>query len=541
MRFLSNNVKKIVQPLLLVLSVLALYGQFLWNPIVFDDLQYFMVDQHGNMPVASMQWAPFQIRSLPYATLAWSKAWFGLDLIYFRVENLALHAMVVLALYFFLCRLFQTVLPDRDGGWQRMAFFAALLFGLHPVAVYAAGYLIQRSIVMATLFGLLSLWAYLEGMARTRSSLLWLSVFFYYCAVYSKEHAIMLPVVMVMMTVLLQKNWPERLKKNWAVLLGLLAIAGSVIFIKFGVFGSVYEVAAPEILNEPEQKSPYIFSVLTQSWLFFKYAGLWLFPNPDWMSVDMREPFADEIFSGYLLALLLFVLWGGAALFLLRKRGVIGLLGFSLLFPWLMFMPEFSVVRIQEIFVLYRSYLWAVGACAVLPVLFYKLNEKVAALILGVTALAMFSISMERLVTFSHPLLLWEDAEKLVKDHQELPGIYRIYYNRGNELYKMDQYDQAVADFRHAIKLRPDFAAAYQNLGAAYLKQREWIAAIGAFDNVLRLMQEKGVPLIDARPYYGRAQAYEGNGDMPHAIADYRLSCKYGNRGCEKVSGRLSE
>ena len=35
----------------LLLAILALYGQFLWNPIVFDDLPFFMVDEYGNQPV----------------------------------------------------------------------------------------------------------------------------------------------------------------------------------------------------------------------------------------------------------------------------------------------------------------------------------------------------------------------------------------------------------------------------------------------------------------------------------------------------------
>jgi hypothetical protein len=143
---------------LLLTVVAALYGQFLWNPLQFDDRDFFLMDGAGNMPVSVFHFSPFELRSLPYATLAWTKTWFGLDLIYFRLGNLLLHAATVLALFFFLTKLFAAVYGERSEANlspRLAAFFAALLFALHPVATYAAGYLVQRSIVMATLFSLL--------------------------------------------------------------------------------------------------------------------------------------------------------------------------------------------------------------------------------------------------------------------------------------------------------------------------------------------------------------------------------------------------
>src|SRR3990167_9534605 len=94
---------------ILVGLVAALYGQFLSNPIVLDDIPFFVMDGRGNQPVSGYHYSLFELRSLPYATLAWSKAAFGLSLHYFRIENLLLHALVVVALFFFLKILFETV------------------------------------------------------------------------------------------------------------------------------------------------------------------------------------------------------------------------------------------------------------------------------------------------------------------------------------------------------------------------------------------------------------------------------------------------
>jgi len=267
------------------------------------------------------------------------------------------------------------------------------------------------------LFGLLAMLAYLHGSVRQKPLWLWMSVPLYYLAVFSKEHAIMLPAVLLALTVLLHDDWRAKLRQRWGVFVALAAIALFVIAAKRGVLGSVYEIDAPEMLDA-ESGLSYPLSVLTQAWLFFKYAGLWLFPNPAWTSIDMREPFAQSLLSPFALAFVAFLAWGAGAVWLLMKRGRAGLVGLAMLFPWLMFMTELSTVRIQESFVLYRSYLWAAGACCLLPVLLDKLDKKIASVIVAVVALALFPISMERLSSFSHPLLLWNDAEKLLPESE---------------------------------------------------------------------------------------------------------------------------
>lgn len=523
--------------MLLVLAVATLYGQFLWNPILFDDLWFFMVDNEGNQPVSNFHFSLLELRSLPYATLAWGKAWFGLEMFHFRVENLLLHAAVVVALFFFLAALFAAVYGKhgKNGLSPRSAaFFAALLFALHPVATYAAGYLVQRTIIMATLFCLLALLSYVHGSVRQKPAWLWMSVPFYYLAVFAKEHAIMLPAALLALTILLHDDWRAKLKQRWGIFATLVAIAVSVILLR-GMLGSVYELNAPEMLQHTDSELSYPLSVITQSWLFFKYTLLWIFPNPAWMSIDIREPFAQALFSPYLVALGGFVAWGAAAFWLLLKRGRAGLAGFAMLFPWLMFFTEFSAVRIQEVFVLYRSYLWAVGAFCMVPAVFVRLDSRIAAIILTVIAVAMLPISMERLMTFSHPVLLWDDAEKLVKGRTDLPGAYRIYYNRGTELIKIDKPDMAIADLKQALALRADLAAAYGNLGAAYIKKREWQNAVKSFAAAIEIADKNGDPQ-QPRHFYGRAMALEEMGDMPKAQADYKVSCQMANKGCEKAN-----
>lgn len=517
-------------------AISYIYGHFFNNAIIFDDLPFFMVDNDGQQPVSSYHFNLFELRSLPYATLAWTKAFFGLNLINFRITNLILHLASVVTLYFFILHTSIEVIGETDHNKklspQLAAVFAALLFGLHPVSTYAVGYLVQRTTVMATLFCLLAMLIYTKGSIQNKSILLWLTLPLYYFAVFSKEHAIMLPVVLMALTILLHQDWLERLKQRLKLFVALALITLLVILIKRNVLGSAYEIYAGEMLLD--QKIAYPLSVLTQTWLYFKYIFLWVAPNPTWMSIDMREPFASALWSPYLLASVLFVLWGCAALWLLLSRSLAGLVGFAMLYPWLMFMTELSSVRIQEVFVLYRSYLWAPGLFFLIPVIFLRVRRNTASLILILIAISFVPISMDRLVTLSHPVLLWDDAERLLAGRTALPGANRIYYNRGTELLKIDSNDKAIEDFKIAIKISNNIANVHGNLGVAYFKKQDWKNAASAFSRAIQINYDSGKG-INPRHIYGRAQAYENIGLFDRAMADYKVSCDLVNRGCEKL------
>lgn len=517
---------------------------------MFDDLPFFMVDNAGNQPVSNYHFSLFELRSLPYATLAWTKSWFGLELIYFRVGNLLLHVATVIALFFLITSLLTKVCGEHHSenlNPRYVAFCTALIFALHPVTVYAVAYLAQRTILMSTLFSLLAMLAYLHGSVKRQPWWLWASVSFYYLAVLSKEHAIMLPAVLLVLTILLHPDWRIQLRQRWGVFATLAVIALFVIVAKQGLVGSAYEINAPEMLDAGKHPSgspnsatdvsrnlSYLMSVLTQSWLFFKYIALWLLPNPAWMSVDMREPFAKSLLSPYLLAFAGYIAWGIAGLWLLVKRGRMGLLGFAMLFPWLMFMTEFSTVRIQESFVLYRSYLWAVGLCCGMAVMLSCIQKRMAVIIVGAVVLMMLPASMDRLRTFSHPLLLWDDAERLVQGHLDFPGVNRIYYNRGTELSKVAKYDLAIDDFKQSIILQPNEPYSYHNLGAVYLKKEQWREAAEAFTNAIAVGKATQYG-INPRSYFGRAEAYQSLNEIGKAKLDYIESCRLINKGCDKI------
>ncbi len=535
---MNDSKTRLLWAVLMGVAIAALYGQFLHNPIVFDDLYFFMLDSSGHSAIEVYAHPSLDaLRALPYATLAWTAELFGFGLPAFRIENLLLHWFVVMALALFVLHLYSRVMPANFSGTEHTSMVTAVLlatslFALHPIGVYAAGYLVQRSIVMATLFSILSLWAFLHG----GRSWLWISVGLYLMATHAKEHVIMLPIVIVALTILLHDDWRQFLRKNWMVF-AAYALVGLLTFAQIrGVIGHAYEINADDMFDGVVPEHAFFYSVLTQSWLFFKYGLLWLLPNPGWISVDMREPFADSVFSVYGLGILCYLTYGVVAIRLLFKRRKIGLIGFAMLFPWMMYMTEFSTVRIQEIFVLYRSYIWALGGVIILPLLLMQLNARLTLMMSVLVAATLFMVSMERLAIFSHPILLWEDAEKLVGDRQSLPGVSRIYYNLGTEWLKVDKYDKAIVNLETATRLRPRFSEAFGNLGATYLKTGQNDQAISAFTRAITLDQEKKAS-TNYKYYYGRASAFEAKKKYYEALVDYKVSCLLsGKWGCDKSS-----
>ena len=519
--------------------IAALYGQFLHNPIVFDDLPFFMQSNDGHSAIEQFAAPlPYNLRALPYVTLAWTAEVFGYGLMPFRIGNLLLQWLVVIVLALFVVRLYQQVLPERtvDGrtGMLSAVLIVVSLFAVHPLGVYAAGYLVQRTIVMATLFSLLSLWAYLQGI-NGKKIWLWASVVLYLLATHSKEHVIMLPAVIVALTVLVHDDWRAFIRQNWPVFFGYVLVALLTVAQIRGVIGQSYEIYSADMLDGVLPEHAYAHSVLTQTWLFFKYGVLWLLPIPAWMSVDMREPLAQGVFSVYGVSLLAYLLYGIMAFRLLFRRGTQGLIGFALLFPWLMFATEFSTVRVQEIFVLYRSYIWAVGGVIVLPLLLMQLNVRLTLLVSVLIGATCFMVAMERLSTFSHPVLLWDDAEKLVKDRQSLPGVSRIYYNRGTAWLNEGRVDQALPDMLKATRLNPNQSAGFFNLALAYSRSNQNQLAIQAFSRAIALDEEqKAQP--NFRYYYGRGMDHEALHQLREASIDFQVSCLLAKKGCDKTS-----
>jgi tetratricopeptide (TPR) repeat protein len=73
------------------------------------------------------------------------------------------------------------------------------------------------------------------------------------------------------------------------------------------------------------------------------------------------------------------------------------------------------------------------------------------------------------------------------------PSDPRIRYNMGKVYYALDKMDLAIAEYKRAIDIYPDYAQAYYNLALANMKQGEKKAAAKSFREVIRVAPDSEI------------------------------------------------
>ncbi|GAC1609801.1 MAG: hypothetical protein NVS3B3_17130 [Aquirhabdus sp.] len=175
------------------------------------------------------------------------------------------------------------------------------------------------------------------------------------------------------------------------------------------------------------------------------------------------------------------------------------------------------------------------GLFAAVPFVMQKVSARRAVVALTAITLIMIPTAWFRLVTFSHPLMLWDDAARLAPDKIDRPGVERIYYNRGQALFRLAHYQQAIEDYNKALAIYPGYSYAYNGRGAAYLELKEYQQAMNDFNKTIAL-NPRYFP-----PYIGRGFIYEKLNNPDAARGNYKISCSMGSaQGCrqfKEISG----
>jgi len=348
-----------------------------------------------------------------------------------------------------------------------------------------------------------------------------------------------LPAVLAAMTLLLRRE--NRLSRpalaaGWCA---FTAVALLVVLIARGnlvqVLGTAYEPMAVESFAQQNIVASgamlHLLSVLTQAGLFFKYLLLWALPNPAWMSIDMREPFVASLsaWQGWLGAAG-FALYGALALRLLWRGGRAGLAGLALLYPWLLFFTEFSSIRVQEPFVLYRSYLWMPGLMLLIPLLLLRFPQRRTLPMLGCAALLLVPLALNRLWVFGDNYRLWNDAALLLQN-ERVAGADRIYYNRGQALLAQQKWAEAARDFERSAAISPQLAPIHYMLGMAYVNAGRYQEALQQFDATLAINAD------DDRAYFAKGFTLKRMHRDREAMQQMEQSCRLKNQSaCLLVS-----
>ena len=271
-----------------------------------------------------------------------------------------------------------------------------------------------------------------------------------------------------------------------------LALAGIAFWGIYGsLVGKVFDPRSVALVQQLEAMRPgitgliYPLSILNEAALFFAYGFLWLIPNVQWMSVDLRPAFP----LGFGSWLHLLGATGYVALFfasiwmVLRQRNALATVGLFLLFPLLWFVTEFATVWVQDPFVLYRSYLWAVAVPGLIAIALTGFKPRTIYTAGIVLALVFGALALERVASLKDDGTAWADAAEKIdtKAPANAVGRSRPFLNLG--AYHLEKGSLALAEraFVTADALGDLGGNARFNIGVTLQQQKKHAEALQAF------------------------------------------------------------
>jgi tetratricopeptide (TPR) repeat protein len=513
---------------LVLVALLAIYLPGLGNPLVFDDAALTdgrIFGSYGSL----LQWQP---RVLSYGSFVWIQSVFGESWPVQRAFNLLIHIGVTVALWAFYREILKSIArsDDEPSGvayHQSPALGLAVgFFALNPVSVYAVAYLIQRSILLATLFVVLGLWLFARGLQRGGMGAFLAALVCYVLAVMSKEHAIMAPLAALPVYILVARPSISRLLLIGGVGAVLVGGVAAVLALKYGeIIGNPFDefsrifLAQLAALGPDVERNAYPLSILNQTWFFFKYGLHWLMPYAGWMSIDMRPPFPVSLLTfpqvlgvvGYLAVLVI------GFFLIIRYRDWRALLGVSVLLPALLFVTEFATVWVQDPFVLYRSYLWAIGAPGLVFFLFHDVSSRYLWPIGLVLAALFVWQGVDRVHSLSSPERVWSDAIAKLPDDERAVGRWFSFLNRGYTYLDQERLNDAFNDFRVSSTLG-DRGMGMFNMGSLYFMAGRYAEALDAYGKA----QQQGYDYPGIR--YQRGAALHATGKRAEALAEFEIA-----------------
>ena len=498
-----------------------LYNRALQNP----SLGKFFSGQNLGM-YAPFTWIAYWLGNIISGKEAWG----------YHLLGLALHALNAVLAYTFLKNL-------TGRNWA--AFFAALLFAVHPMQVEAVSWAAALSTVLFSTFYLLGLLAYLNWLKQENANpsettqhspaLLWLflSLMAFLAACLSKSAAVTLPLVLVAIGFYYRKNQSG---KFWLSIIPFVLLS-----IWFGRL--TFSTRAQE--GHDIEATSAAFSALDRFWMICQtilfYPVKLLAPIGYSVSYPFVKLDGAWNWTYYAAPLALLAL----AFFIWKqwRRQPDLLMGMALYLLPLAVMLPFRTVGSFELRSDRYVYLSCIGLFFVAAVFLERLKPPVrnGVMILLATVFGFLAFMQTS---------VWKDGVALFRNCvSKTPESSLCQCNLAyNQLINYD-FDGAVQHYSEALKYDPATIEAYNGRGQAYFQLRKIPEALEDFNKAIqtgivtpKLFLNRGKCLVmlnrpqeaipdlsrslelepkSAEAYYFRAVAKDKSGDPENAIRDY--------------------
>lgn len=473
-----------------------------------------------------------------YFPLTWTTLWiewrlWGSDPTGYHVVNLVLHALSAVVIWRVLRRL---SLPA--------AWVAAAVFAVHPVTVASVAWISERKNTLSLLLFSLSLLAYLRFDESGRRRAYAASLGLFLLALLAKTSVVMMPLV------LLGLAWWRR-----GVVAGRDLLRVSPFLVLSAVLGlvTVYFQSHNVISTVEVRPEGFLSRLAATGWC----VGFYLYKCLAPVALSMIYPRwqVDPASLAAWLPLLALLALAVAAVCRRRTWGrpVLAGLGYSVL----MLLPVLGLAQMYfqrySLVADHFQYAALIGPIALAVGVAGRPRTPAARrAAIGAAALVLAVLSIltwRRCHVYDNQQSLWSDTLAKNPDawvgHNNLAGVYRAQgrfgdalahyrraleitpdyddalYNIGVILHAQGDADGAIDHYRRALAIQADHAQAHNNLGVLLQSQGELISAI---DHFRRALQAE--PAY-AEAHYNLGSALAGQGDAEQAIRHYRLALEF--------------
>ena len=495
---------------LLVAAVAAVYANALGAPFLFDDQP--AIVRNATIRTLWPPWGALQPplgaagatgRPLVNLSLAVDYAIGGLAPRGYHLTNLLLHAAAVLALWGVLRRALRRLAPADPGGGEAVAWGTALLWAVHPLLTESVVCVIQRDEILAGLFMLVTLYAFLRSLESSINGRAWqaVAVSAALLGVLSKELAVMAPLLVLLLDYVLggytlPGAWRKRRWFYLALLITWLPLGWLVAASKQrdGIVGFGLGVTPWEYL-------------LTQCRAIPHYLRLVIWPDP--LVADYGMPIVRslaEVWAGLLLLLAL----AGASLWALVRRPAAGFLGAAF---FLILAPSSSILPLTtQTMAEHRMYLPLAAVLVLVLAMLRPIGTRNLAVCAAALALALGLATSRRNQDYRSELELWRLTAV------QVPENPRVHASLGAAWVRLGQPAEAVPNYERAVALRPDYADAQNDLAAALLQLGRPGEALPHAEAAVRLKP------ADADIRYNCGNAHAANSRLAEAEEQYRAA-----------------
>ena len=501
----------------LFVFLLIIYGNSFHGEWHFDDKLNIL--QNANVHLKDLSWSDINdtfyfrgrfLRPVSYFSFALNYYFGGLNVFGYHLVNLVIHYISAIFLFLFIYNTLKLpILRDRYGAdAYSISLLSTFIWAISPVQVLAVSYIVQRMASMAGMFYIMAMYFYLKGRI---SDDLWKGLaFFVLCALSAllsfgcKQNTAMLPVSLFLFDFfLIQGVTGETIKKNMKI-----AVIPLLILFALGAFYTNISSITAGYNDRPFTLAE---RLLTEPRVIIFYISLLLYPVHSHFTLLHDIYISRSLFNPWttLPAILLIALIVGYAIYAARKRPLIS---FCIIFFFLNHLIESSIIPLELIYE-HRNYIpsmlfFVPVAILILKALDYLSYRKYIQIFL-VLGVAFLLYDMGHTVHARNEILktdlsLWTDNVNkypdLSRPHNNLGCVY---FNKGlrfetfqefNKATQLNRYmklgnaavfhfnfgqffqtirrdDLALAQFKKAFSIRPDYAPALFGIAMVELKK----------------------------------------------------------------------